>query len=91
MPFLLGTEAMKLMKGKIDMETKLIELMNDKFQCEMNEAVYFVLGSKVELDDKKDMHVFHVASVIEVFRNEKKVLRSCTTSLNIPNPTSFLE
>ncbi len=73
-PFLLRVEAMKLMKGKIDIETNTIQLMNDKFHCDVNEAGHFVMNPQVEMDSQKDMHVFHMTGEIEIFRNEKKVI-----------------
>ena len=73
-PFLLGVEAMRLMRGKTNIETNTIELMENKLQYDVNEAGHFVLGLKVELDQERHMHVLHMENETEIFKNEKKVI-----------------
>ena len=51
------------------------ELMGDKMFCNVNDAGHFVLDLEVEMENDRNMHVFHVKSEFENFGNEMKLIK----------------
>ncbi len=74
LPFLLGIEAMRVMKTKVDLEENVIEVLKDKYQFEVNDVAHFIFKIDIAMDEARDMHVFYIASSVEIFRKGNKVI-----------------